>query len=212
MKLPLVTAALAVASLYGVACGGSRPVAPVDSAKDTAPAGGGGANAMRPLPVGHYIRGDYDDDDNGGDDADDFETRTFGQRAGAADTHVVEELVRRYYAAAAAGNGRTACGLMDLRLARSRDYARVVPPEYAPAPGSSVFQGKTCAQIAALVFEPAHRLLVADAPSVRVTELRVAGAHALAVLIYTTDPESEIPLVREHGMWKVDAFLAAPLL
>jgi hypothetical protein len=211
VKRLLIPAIIGVLGQYVIGCGDITAVRE-GSVKSSAREGDAATMEMRPLPVGHYIRGDYDDDDNGGEDPDDVKTRTFGHRANGLEAHAAEEIVTRYYAAAATEDGATACRLMDSRLAKSRDYAKVVPPEYAPSPGSSIFRGKACKEIASLVFEPAHQQLVADAETVKLAELRVAKANALAILLYTTDPESEIPLKFEHGKWKVDAFLPAPLV
>lgn len=210
----IMTAATVVAlGVYVSACGVDKAS---NAARETTPAIHPAKNAPAsvapPLPVGHYIRGDYDDDDNGGADGDDSPTRDYGHKASAADTKAAEKLVKEYYAAAAARDGNGACSLMDLRLTAASDYAKVVPPEYVPTRGSSVFQGKTCAEIASLVFAPTHEQLMKDATSVRVAETRVNGPHALAILVYTTDPESELALESEHGVWRVDAFLAGALV
>jgi hypothetical protein len=176
---------------------------------------GAAANGSPSLPAGDYVTGDHDNDDsndNGGEDPDDVNTRTYGTLGSAADTGAAEKVVKRYYGAIAAGDGKTACLLMDARLAKARDYTEVVPHEYAPSPGSSVFKNKSCAQVASVVYEPTHTQLVADVATVKVAQLRVEGIRALAILIYTTTPESEIPLTREYGVWKIDAFLAVPIL
>ncbi len=213
MKGIVTAAAVAVVSIYMSACGAdkvpspARQATPAISQAKRAP-----ASVSPPLPVGHYIRGDYDDDDNGGADGDDIETRDYGRKASASEAKAVERLVQAYYAAAVARDGVRACSFMDLRLADASDYAKIVPREYAPRPGSSVFEGKNCAEIASLVFDPAHHQLAMDAASVRVVETRVDGSHALAILIYTADQESELALEREHGGWTVDAFLATALV
>jgi hypothetical protein len=209
----VATAAIVALGLYMSACGVDKvPSAAREATPAIHPAKNSPASVAPPLPVGHYIRGDYDDDDNGGADGDDGQTRDYGHKASVADASAAEKLVKAYYMAAAARDGAGACSLMDLRLAAASDYTKVVPPEYAPTHGSSIFRGKGCAEIASLVFEPAHEKLATDAASVRVAETRVNGTHALAILVYTTDPESELALESEHGVWRVDAFLAATLV
>jgi hypothetical protein len=154
-----------------------------------------------------YLRGDYDIDDNGGgSDYDDY-VRGYGREATAGEKQIVARLVARYYAAAAAGNGAEACALLDARLARSADFAKVLPKEYAPAGGSSVFEGKTCAEVASLLFEVDRPRLATEAASVQVTSLRVEGVHGIALLGFATTPERQIPVDREAGAWKIAGLL-----
>ena len=112
-------------------------------------------------------------------------------------------MVKRYYAAAVAGQGSTACALLAARIASSKDFAKVVPPEYVPAAGSSTLRGKSCAQVAELLFNVDHQELAAGAASVQVSSLSIQGSHGLAALVYTTMPEREIPMDREHGTWRI---------
>lgn len=204
----LASAAVIILGLYAVQCGSSTHTGTRRQTSTNTAA----TNRPVPLPIGHYIRGDYDDDDNGGNDPDDVKTRTYGHPSTATERRAAELVIKRYYMAAAEDNGTTACRLMDPRLAKNRDYTKVVPPEYIPTLGSLVFQNKSCAQVASLVFEPTNQQLMADAATVKLIELRVDKTYALAILIYKTDPESEIPLKRERNTWKIDAFLATPLL
>ncbi len=165
--------------------------------------------ARGPIPFGRYVRGDYDDDDNGGPDADDVEIRAYGHRAKAGEARAAERVVKRYYAAVARDDGTAACRLMDRRLSESRDYAKTVPPAYVPAAGSSLLQGKDCGQVASLLFEPSQQQFATDARSVKLAELRRRKNEALAILLYTTDPEGQISLRRERGTWRIDAILPA---
>jgi hypothetical protein len=158
-----------------------------------------------------YLIGDYDVDDHGGSDYDDGKIRTYGREASSGERHAVAGLVKLYYAAAATNDGVHACSLVDSRLAKSSNFAKVVPEGYEPAAGSTVFRGKSCAQVASLLFELTHQQLVSAAATVRVTGLRVDGTHGLAILIFTKTPESEIPVEHEHGAWKIGGFLGSPL-
>ncbi len=158
-----------------------------------------------------YIRGDYDIDDEGGVDYDDQYVRTYGRQAASTEEHEVSALVKSYYEAAAADDGARACSMMDRGLAESSNFAKLVPKEYAPGAGASVFSEKGCAQVASLIFEPNRQQLVGDAATVKLASLRVDGTHGLAILIFTTTPERVISVLQEQGVWRINGFLGVPL-
>jgi hypothetical protein len=194
-----------VLSIVGVgACGGAGK-----SAGSPSQAAAGAAATSAPDAARGYFKGDGDDDEVAGSgDGDDYLTRAYGHSAIAADGRAVTALVERYYAAAVAGDGATACSLVDSSIVRSpENLIKALPAEYAPASGSAVFRGKSCAQVAAVLFELDRQRLVALVPTLQVTSVRVEGVHGLALLGFKAAPERRIAVEREGGTWKIGALL-----
>jgi hypothetical protein len=160
-----------------------------------------------------YVKGDEDVDarEGSGNDYDDGDLRGYGREAGAGDATAVAALVARYFTAAAHDDGSQVCALLDSRVAKSADFAQVVPPSYVSAGDPSALRGKSCAQVASLLLNIDHSQLAVEAPSVRVTSLRVLGDHGVALLGFATTPERQIPVRREGATWKLDSFLDTEL-
>jgi hypothetical protein len=158
---------------------------------------------------GGYVEGDEDSDDvlHSHKDEDDRSVREYGQEAGARDLRTVVRLVRLYYKAGVAGDGARACALIYRPIAKSRDFASVVPKAYASVSGSSLFSDKSCAEVESVLFELNRRTLLAGVGDVTVASLRVKGDHGIALLAFKTMPEREIAVEREHGRWRIDALL-----
>ncbi|MGC2374862.1 MAG: hypothetical protein WA484_13400 [Solirubrobacteraceae bacterium] len=129
--------------------------------------------------------------------------RSFGHAAGVADNQAVAELVRRYYAAAAAHDDARACSLTYYILAES------IPEEYGGPPGPQYLRGaSTCQAVLSRVFEHFHTQLI-DPP--QVTGVRVNGDVAYALLAWRTLPAGYMQVRREGRSWKIDRVLAASL-
>lgn len=156
-----------------------------------------------------YVEGDSDTDDifHSHKDEDDSAIRGYGSEASASELAVVDNLVKLYYEAAAHQEGARACTLIYGPVARSRDFANVVPEAYADVSSSSLFRDRSCAEVESEMFELNLRTLREGAASVRVSTLRVHGAHGIAILSFKTIPEYEIAVEREHGHWTIDALL-----
>lgn len=150
---------------------------------------------------------DSDDLEHPGKDPDDQIIRGYGQPANASTQSAILPLVKRYYSAAAAGDGRAACAMIYAGFTRGTGILHAVPSVYTPAPGSSVLQGKSCEQVASLLFKLDHRQLAEDSTGLRVVEFRVKGANGLLMLGFKTSPERWLPVRREAGGWKIAAFL-----
>jgi hypothetical protein len=117
----------------------------------------------------------------------------------AADKLAVATVVKRYYAALAAGDGVTACSMILSNLARS------APEDYGQAPGPSFLRGgKTCPAIIVLLSKHFHARL---ADAVEVTSVHVNRHSAVALLHSATLPASVFDLEREGGVWKVGGLL-----
>jgi hypothetical protein len=153
-----------------------------------------------------------DDDDHPRKDPDDQIIRAYGRTATVVEVSAVVTLVKRYYTAVAAHDGAAACLLIYSGFTNGAAIAKALPSGYAPAPGSTVLDGKSCPQVASLLFGFDRQLLleqhiVEGTPGPRVTAVRISGADGLAVLGFRTTPERWLPLKHEPGGWKIAAFL-----
>jgi hypothetical protein len=136
-------------------------------------------------------------------DGDDTSVLTYGHAAGAAEARAVAAVVKRYYAAAAVGDGATACSMILPTLAKAipEDYARPTGPVYLRG-------GKTCRAVMSRLFKHFHDKL---AGAIEVTGVRVEGNLALALLGSRTRPASEMSVERIGGAWKIALLLANAL-
>lgn len=150
---------------------------------------------------------DVDDIEHPQKDPDDRPLRQFGHAATTAEDRTIEVLVKRYYTAAAAGNGPAACSMIYSGFTRGLGIAKAIPSGYTPAPGSTVLSEKSCGQVAALLFKLDHQQLAEDMSGMRVAEFRVSSNSGLLLLGFKTSPERWLPVRRESGTWKIAAFL-----
>lgn len=196
VSIALVALALVVSSCGSTSRGRRLDTGGVVRAGVAASTGSGGVPLL----------GDEDNDANPSADyydSDDRPTRSYGHSVGPAERHAIATLVRRYYAAAAAGDGATACGLTYYLLAES------IPEDYGRPPGPLYLRGaSTCAAVLSLVFKH-FRAQLATPPAV--TDVRVSDRRAAALLGWTSLPAGSIELRREGRVWKIDQLLAAPL-
>lgn len=124
----------------------------------------------------------------------------YGHEASASDKRAVTVLVKRYYAAAAANDGSTACSLLYSNLANA------VPEDYGKPPGPVYARGKTCAVVMSKVFEHlAGRR--ADLAATKVTDVRIYRDHGFAELRSTRTPKGEIFVERQGRSWRVGALI-----
>jgi hypothetical protein len=150
---------------------------------------------------------DNDSDNSSGSyyDRDDRMVRDFGHAAGRLDRQEITAAVKRYYEAAAAGDGATACSMLVLGADRA------VQQNLGRPPGPPYLRGGTCAVVMSKVFGDNHLQLTNYYAQLKVTGVRVSGAHGLAVLGFKTLPGREIRLRREGHMWRFDAVLDSEL-
>lgn len=136
-------------------------------------------------------------------DADDLDSLTVGHPANAAETKTIEDLVRRYYAVAAAGNGAKACSMM------ARGLAKAAPRDYGKFGAPYLHGVNTCAQVTSLQFEHSRSQIT---PAVQFTAVHVENeSRAYALFGSRTTPASYIAVVREDGSWKIGALIGGPL-
>jgi ketosteroid isomerase-like protein len=160
----------------------------------------GKADSLRARPSGSYWRHDGDADDHEAasrhPEADDkLELDAFGHRASHAEREAISALVRRYYAAAAAGDSTTVCALLS--------------PAFATQLGNgSSNSGRngttTCSKAVAPLLTQQHEQLTAlEASTMIVTDVRLKGSTGLAVLGFRRMPQSTILVEREGIMWRL---------
>ncbi len=137
-------------------------------------------------------------------DSDDRQIVEFGHEAQAGDRRTIAQLVERYYAIAAARDGAAACALLPHPLAASavEDFgsASAASPAY-------LRHASTCSAVLAGMFAHEHSQVL----GVHVTDVRVEGAEALALLGSDQAPASSIALSRVHGRWRLEAMIGKPL-
>jgi hypothetical protein len=157
--------------------------------------GGGCGSAHNNDHSGDAVKASYDSDDN--------PILNYGHAAGAADARAITALVQRYYAAAAAQDGATACALTRTIVAET------LPEDYGQPPGPVYLQGaSTCPALLSIVFKHFHAKLTVP---VEVTGVRVSGDRADALVDFKTLQAGVIKVRREHGAWKIDGLLAVAL-
>jgi hypothetical protein len=139
--------------------------------------------------------------------SDDYLVRGYGRAAGETETKALEGLLMRYYMAAAAENGATACELLDPRLRKGLNLVKAMPHEDVPPSGSTIFGGKDCAQVASLLFKLNHRQILEKSETFVVRDVRIDGPGGLVLLGFRAMPERMMPVEREQGAWKTGALL-----
>lgn len=202
MRPPLTPLTVALLSLGLTACGGASTLdgshsttSPSVTTTDSAPA----TTATSATPTSQPPKNDIDNDsDNNNDDY------AYGHAASAADRRAVTALVERYFAAAAAGDGATACPLIYSL------FAEEIPELYGEPPGPPALRGSTCAVVMSKLFKQRHRQMVADHATLEVTDVRVKGRRAHALLRFETGAR-DLLVHREGRVWKVDEMLDSPL-
>jgi hypothetical protein len=143
--------------------------------------------------------------DRDGDSDNNDDDYAYGEAASPADRRVVTEIVRRYYAAAAAGDGAKGCSLIFSLLAEE------IPELYGESSGPPELRGKSCAVVMSKVFKQQRQKLVTDAATLKVTSVRVKRNHALAMLSFRSMPQRDILVHREYRTWKIDELLDSGL-
>lgn len=212
MKSLPVLLAIGLIGVGFTACGSSKSTIPGSQAasKTATTASTGATTTSTATPTQDYTKADRDkDNDIGapGDDTNHNEILNYAHAASAADKQAVTALIKRYYAAAAAGDGAKACSMLYVTFAESvaEDYGR------ESAGSSYLKQGKTCPEVLTLLFKHFHSQLTAELPLLKVRRVRLNEHHGLVVLGFGTMPERQIPVLRERHTWKVVALLDGEL-
>lgn len=200
MTRAAATFAVVVGTLGAMGCGGAG----------TSPSPRQGSATSRgstaaPSPASTMDDADMDSDSRAKRfDRDDREILGYGNAASKKDTRTIERLVARYYRAAAAADGGTACMLT------FRPLAKAIPEdEGTPGYGPAYLRGlKTCPAILTAYFK--HERYALASP-VEVVGVRVKGGKGDVFLASKRMPMSLTEVTHEDGTWKVDRFTRAPL-
>lgn len=208
-SFPLLFAiALSGASLG--ACGASKSA---DSGARS-PIAATAAHVATAVPVAtsarDYTKADRDKDDDIGTSSDDTNNNPildYGHAAGPADRRAITALVKRYYAAAAAGDGTQACSMLYITLSES--VAEDQGHESAGPAYQS--QGTTCPTVMALMFKHFHEQLAAKLPLLKVSRVRLHRHRGVAILSFGSMPERRIAVLRERRTWKIVGLLDGEL-
>jgi hypothetical protein len=209
MRSLLASLSFVLLCVVTTACGeASRGRGSMSQASSSSDAPGDVLPSIAPgtTSAGGYSRhdGDKDNDDepHGNSDIGNDATAllaTYSDDLDATEKQRVIALVKRYYAAAAAGDGAKACSLLQSSLAVG----------LAEAHGQSTREGaKTCASALSALFEQQHKQLAADeVTTMGVTDVRRKGSLGLVILGFKRMPEGEILIEREGGDWKINSLL-----
>lgn len=135
-------------------------------------------------------------------DGDDATVLGHGHRPSATVSRSIASVVRRYYAAASQGDGRTACSLLMPGLARS------AAADYGGGGAAYLRGGKTCKGVLALLFAHLQDQLSEAGTVVRE---RVEGDRGQVVVGSRKMPASVVPVVRTRGAWGISALIGEPL-
>lgn len=199
MRSPLALLIFILLSVGAGACGGSsantgssvrRPSDPATSTVATTKSVSTGAASGTSTTDEEKLNPGGNDDD----------IPAYGHEASAADRLAVTKLVKRYYAAVAAEDGKAACGLLVPVLAAA------VPEDYGRAPGPVYARGNTCATVLSKLFRHLHASAAAFAAT-EVTDVRIYRNHGFAELHSKVTPNGEIFVERQGGPWRVGVTL-----
>jgi hypothetical protein len=129
----------------------------------------------------------------------------YGREASPAERQAITALVNRYYAAAAADDGATACVLIYSPLSES------VAEDYGQAPAPASLAGKTCQVVMSKLFRQVPGQSSAVLATTEVTRVRVKGRKGYALLRSKAMPEGDILVERELGTWRIGTPIGSPL-
>jgi hypothetical protein len=135
-------------------------------------------------------------------DGDDGVIAAYGHAPSSADARALTTLAKRYFSAAAGGDGARACSMI------IADFVRSIPEDYGQPPGPIYLRGKTCAVVMSRLFEHDRASL---ASPIEVTGVRVNNSQAH---IFVGSPTLSARIVlaeRRRGAWKVVGLLGTPV-
>jgi hypothetical protein len=140
--------------------------------------------------------GDNDNPTGSHYDTDDNFVLSYGHAASVTDMLTISRIVKRYYRAAAAGDGAKGCSLVYSVLAEA------APEDLSRSPRA----GESCAEALSSFFKRNRRQFKADTVRIGVTRVRVEGSSGL-VLVRLGIRERRVLVHREEGTWKVNTLL-----
>jgi hypothetical protein len=151
------------------------------------------------VAAAHERDGDGDIDTLGkAFDSDNDTPLGYAPPAGPVNRRAIVALLRRYYTTAAAGDGASACSLLDPL------FAEQITEEHRPGKGPRSLQGATCARVMSKLFRQRHRELAQDAAEFRVGVVELRQNRGLVLMPYATAREMEVVVHRDDGVWRMD--------
>jgi hypothetical protein len=198
----LALGAVVLLSLGSTACGetgkGARSTS--RASPNTAAAGSASVSTASAVTLPQIeFKSDPDLDSDSYGNEPDSENKLFGHPASAADVRAVTRLVKRYYAAAAAGDGAAACRLI------YSVFAEAIREDYGRPPGPPSLRGKTCAAVMSKLLEQLHKRLNLDSATLRVGAVRVElNSGSVRLGFGGAKPDRYVLVHRERGAWKMD--------
>jgi hypothetical protein len=154
----------------------------------------------------HDNDADFDNDVNdarlGYIDRDDRAVLRFGHKPTLAVERTLRAFAERYYAAAAAGDGATACALI------APEIVKTIPASYGEGSGPAYMRGKTCVAVISGLFRHLHTQMAAGFV---VTGARVNGDQALVFIGSKGFPAAYLLLERRHNGWRLMGMVSLPL-
>jgi hypothetical protein len=127
----------------------------------------------------------------------------YGHEASEPDRRAITALVKRYYAAAAADDGATACSLI------YSTFEEAIPEDYGQPPGPPNLRGKTCAVIMSKLFKQLPGEPPAVLAKTEVTGVSVRGRRGFARLHSSAMHTGSIAVERERQTWKIQALIGS---
>jgi hypothetical protein len=194
--------AVAVVSVALEACGSAQHTHVTAGSSSTEPSSP--ATASSSSPSAGYWKHDGDLDDNEPpsrhEELDDYPLlNSYGPPATPPETRPIAALVKRYYAAAAAGDSTAVCSMLRSSFAEELGQG--------DAKGAA-----SCAAAIRPLLAQQHDQLTADQVSTMVLiGARLKGDLGIAVLGFQHAPESTILVEREAGAWKIGELLGNEL-
>ncbi len=155
-----------------------------------------------PLPE---IKSDKDrDSDTYPGELDNDENHVFGVPADVRDARSAAALLKRYYRAAAAHDGKAACAMM------YSSWAESVAVDYGSGGSGTSSPGATCAAVMSEMFAHEHARLVGQSAGLRVVAVRVLGSRGSVQMRFGSGRQrSYMELRRERGAWKIDRLIGS---
>ncbi len=145
--------------------------------------------------------GDYDSHGHGYFDPDEATVLRLGHTPDSAEQHSIASLIRSYYNAAAAADGKRVCRLVYAELTKT------LPTDLST--GGTVYlrglHGCALVETKLLSQNPVRARMYAS--RLRFVEARVKAGHGVALVGFRGLPSRQIELRREGARWKLDALL-----
>jgi hypothetical protein len=155
-----------------------------------------------PAPVETKPDADKDNDTHAAnDDTNNRQALQFGHLASPSEKRVIVSLIRRYYKAALAEDGRAGCSMLYSLLEES------IPEDFGETPAGPPYMrgATTCAAGLTDLFKHFHPQLAVELPKLKVARVGLIEHHGMALLHFGGLPEREITVVREGHVWKMSA-------